>query len=269
MPLNRPSPPNLTRRHLLRATASSLGALSLSLPLSLPFSLSAAALGPSSQLDVAEIVLPSGTTSRPRAWERLLFEVINSTSVTANPSAVQVAPEDPLLFRHPFSVLLGAGQLPALSDVAIEQLVRYLSYGGFIVIDDTTGSLGGPFARSVRQLCRRLFPTRPLAPLPADHSIYRAFFLIDRPMGRLDLAPELEGVTIGPVTPLVFCPNDLSGALDRQADGRDRFPVVPGGDDQRREAVKLAVNLVMYSLTSNYKHDQAHVAELMRDGRIE
>jgi hypothetical protein len=44
---------------------------------------------------------------------------------------------------------------------------------------------------------------------------------------------------------------------------------VPGGAEQRREAVKLSINLMMYSLTSNYKHDQAHVAELMREGRIE
>ena len=41
------------------------------------------------------------------------------------------------------------------------------------------------------------------------------------------------------------------------------------GEDQRREAVKLGINLVLYSLTSNYKHDQAHVAELMREGRLE
>ena len=38
---------------------------------------------------------------------------------------------------------------------------------------------------------------------------------------------------------------------------------------QRRESIKLGVNLVMYALTSNYKHDTAHVLELMREGRIE
>ena len=88
-------------------------------------------------------------------------------------------------------------------------------------------------------------------------------------MATCGASPLLEGVTVGPVTPIVFCPNDLSGALDRGADGRDRYPVSPGGEWQRREALKLGINLVMYSLTSNYKQDQAHVLELIREGRLE
>ena len=45
--------------------------------------------------------------------------------------------------------------------------------------------------------------------------------------------------------------------------------MIPGGELQRREALKLGINLVMYALTSNYKHDQAHVRALMEEGRIE
>ena len=66
----------------------------------------------------------------------------------------------------------------------------------------------------------------------------------------------------------MFCPADLSGALDRTPDGRNRTPLV-GGELQRREATKLSINLVLYALTSNYKHDIAHVVELMREGRLE
>ena len=73
---------------------------------------------------------------------------------------------------------------------------------------------------------------------------------------------------MGPTAPLIFCPCDLSGALDRSVDGRDTTPLA-GGEMQRREAVKLSINLALYSLTSNYKHDIAHEVELMREGRIE
>ena len=31
----------------------------------------------------------------------------------------------------------------------------------------------------------------------------------------------MEGIQIGEITPLIFCPNDLSGALDRGPDGLD------------------------------------------------
>jgi len=226
------------------------------------------ALGDRSRLDVAEIMLPSGTLSRPESWRRLLFEVIQTTSIEAHPDAVQVEPEDPALFAHPFSVLIGDGALPDLSDAAVEQLRRYLSYGGFLVLDDASGTPGGAFARSATRLAARLFPTRPLSPLPGDHSIYRSYFLLDRPLGRVADVDVLEGITLGPVTPLVLCGNDLSGALDRAEDGRNRYPVIPGGEGQRREALKLGINLVLYSLTSNYKHDQAHVAELMRGGKL-
>ncbi|MEL6341858.1 MAG: DUF4159 domain-containing protein [Myxococcota bacterium] len=227
------------------------------------------ALGKASQLDVAELMLDRNTLSRPGAWQRVLFEVSQSTSIEANPQTVVLSPEDPALFEHPFCVLTGDGPLPPLTDTAAAQLHRYLSYGGFLFIDDATASPNGEFSRSVRQMVARLFPTRPLSPLPTQHSVFRSFFLLDVPFGRTNMQDYLEGVTVGPITPLVYCANDLSGALDRGPDGRDRYPVVPGGNWQRREALKLAINLVLYSLTSNYKHDQAHVAELMREGRLE
>jgi hypothetical protein len=155
-----------------------------------------------------------------------------------------------------------------MSDDAIQQITRFLSYGGFLLIDDASGTRGGPFEDSIRELSSRLFPTRPLSSLPRDHSIFRSFFLLDSPVGRVANSPVLEGVEVGPMTPLIFCPNDLSGALERGPDGRNRYPVIPGGERQRREAVKLGINLVMYSLTSRYKHDQAHVKRLMEEGRL-
>lgn len=258
MPHDRP-PVLLDRRQLLQAL-SALGAL-------LPST--AFGLGAASQLDIAELKVDGRSLHRPEAWQRLLFELIQTTSVEANPVIAAVPPQDPALFSHPFAVLVGAEAIDGLDEVAVEQLRRFVSYGGFLLFDDASGSRDGPFRRSVRDLCRQMFPTRPLAPLPGDHSIYRAFFMLDRPVGRVVVSEVLEGVTLGPVTPVVYCPNDLSGALHRSPDGRNRFPVTPGGEWQRREALKLGVNLVMYSLTSNYKHDQAHVFELTRDGKLE
>lgn len=243
---------------------------------SAPFGSLAHALGPDSQFDVAELVFSGkgsngqlrNTLSRPNAWKRMLYEVIQSTSIECNPEAFQFTPEDPALFEHPFCVLIGDGALPEFSDEAVQQIVRYLSYGGFLLLDDASGSRAGPFEDSVRALCARLFPTRPLSFLPRDHSVYRSFFLLDSPLGRVANSPYLEGVQVGPMTPLIYCPNDLSGALERGPDGRDRYPVIPGGERQRREAIKLGINLVMYSLTSRYKHDQAHVKRLMEEGRL-
>ena len=77
----------------------------------------------------------------------------------------------------------------------------------FLLFDDTTGDPEGPFAQSVRRLCRRLFPTRSLSPIRGDHSVYRSFFLLKQPMGRLNVRGYLEGVQLGEITPLIYCPN--------------------------------------------------------------
>jgi len=93
--------------------------------------------------------------------------------------------------------------------------------------------------------------------------------LINRPVGRVNSTQWLEGITIGETTRVIYSRNDLSGALARSPDGRNLYPVTPGGESQRREAIKLGINLMMYALTSNYKKDQAHVRQLMLEGRLE
>ena len=225
-------------------------------------------LGHASRFHVAEIDLGAGALLRPSAWSRMLHEIIQATSIEVSPRAVPIDPKDPALFEHPFAVLVGRDKLPRLEDAAIHQLRRYLSYGGFLLIDDASGTGTGAFAKSARALVRRIFPTRPLSPLAGDHALYRSFFLLDRPLGRTRGTGVIEGVQLGPTTPLMFCPCDLSGALERGQDGRNTTPLV-GGEAQRREAIKLSINLAMYALTSNYKHDIAHVVELMREGRLE
>ena len=44
--------------------------------------------------------------------------------------------------------------------------------------------------------------------------------------------------------------------------------VVPGGEVQRERAVRMAVNIAMYVLCSNYKDDQVHAPFLMRRKKL-
>ena len=41
------------------------------------------------------------------------------------------------------------------------------------------------------------------------------------------------------------------------------FPLVPGGSRQRELAMRGGINLVVYTLTGNYKADQVHVRDLL------
>jgi hypothetical protein len=232
------------------------------------------AFGPQSRVGIAEIDLGPGTIARPNAWERLVHEVESTTSVEIDARPARVTADDPELFSHPIAAIVGDGGFAMPDDTGIEQLSRFLAYGGLLIFDETTGSDNSPFDDSVRKLVSALFPTAGLAPLPSKHSLYRAFFIIDDPVGRLARHRVLEGVTVdgtegqGGWTPIVYCRNDLSGALERDASGRYPYSCEPGGEDQRREALKLGMNMVLYSLTTDYKQDQAHVKELIDSGRL-
>lgn len=252
------------RRELL----SHILALSVCTPMALHARV-AFALGAQSRFDVGELMLPTGTISRPIAWNHALYELVQSTSIETDGKSFPFSPEDPELYEHPFCVMIGTDAFEPVSQKAIDMLRRYITYGGFILFDDTSGDRNSPFSQSVRRLLKRLFPMKSLVPLRADHSLYRSFFLLEQPLGRLASVDFIEGVDVGKVTPVMLFHNDLSGALDRTDAGENRYPVIPDGEVQRREAVKLIINMIMYALTSNYKHDQAHVKELIEDGRLD
>ena len=57
--------------------------------------------------------------------------------------------------------------------------------------------------------------------------------------------------------------NDWASAWALDNSGLPLYPAVPGGEPQREMAFRFGVNLVMYTLTGNYKSDQVHVPELL------
>src|SRR6202044_3171051 len=54
-----------------------------------------------------------------------------------------------------------------------------------------------------------------------------------------------------------------AGRRQRFADRRPLYPLIPGGARQRELALRSGVNLVMYTLTGNYKADQVHSKDIL------
>ena len=79
----------------------------------------------------------------------------------------------------------------------------------------------------------------------------------------MNVRPYLEGVWQGDITPVLYSSNDLLGALWRSAGGGYSLEVVPGRERQRGTALRLAINLVLFALTGNYKRDAVHVRALL------
>ncbi len=221
-------------------------------------------MGPTDRLEIALLRYGGNWDPRPTAIRRMLQEVEKRTSVLVDPAPASVDPAQKELFAHPFVVLSGDRRFDPLPEAAVLNLRQYLQAGGFLLVDSAEGVLDGPFMESVRRELGRIFVGTPISPIPKDHVLYKAFYLIDKPVGRLTVSPTLEGVFDDDRLAVVVSHNDLMGAWARDNFGAWKYDCKPGGEHQREYAYRLGINLVMYALCINYKADQVHVPFIMR-----
>jgi hypothetical protein len=200
----------------------------------------------------------------PGSYLELLKEVDRRTSVAVVFRRQTLTLDDPELFSHPFLYLTGALDFAPFTEEEIATLRRFLSFGGFMLIDDASGYRGSPFERRIRDEVRRLFPDHPLERLPFDHAVFRSYYLVRAVGGRRLVSPTLAGVTLDDWTPLIYCQNDLGGAWERDPLGNWMRECLPGGEVQRFQSFMLGVNVVVYALTENYKKDKIHIPFINR-----
>ncbi len=159
----------------------------------------------------------------------------------------------------------------------------YMRRGGTILFDtrEQTVSLdpdrGGRGMAALRRLLADLdIPA--VEPVPAGHVLTKAFYLLQDFPGRFDggrLWTEASGNAQADnpsqreqgnsdgVSTILITSNDMAAAWAIDENARPVFPVVPGGDRQREIAYRVGVNIVMYTLTGNYKADQVHIPALL------
>lgn len=227
----------------------------------------ALAFGDASRLTFAFVRHGGSFDPRPGAMRRLGYEIAKRTSIEVAPEARTLALTDPDLFRYPLLILTGDGGFPPFSDAEVAGLRRYLSYGGFLLADAADGGAPTGFDASFRREMARVLPGQPLQRIPREHVLYKTFYLLDRPAGRLMSQPFLEGIQLGHRMAVVYTQNDLAGAYARDSFGSWELEVVPGGEPQREMAVRMGINLVMYALCLDYKEDQVHIPFIMKRRR--
>jgi hypothetical protein len=171
---------------------------------------------------------------------------------------------------------------PLPSSEAITRIATYMKQGGTILFD-TRDALnqraGGPPTPEQAWLRRLLanVDVPELEPVPRDHVVTKTFYLLDNFVGRTTigqtwieaLPPETGDRTNRPVrsgdnvSPLIISSNDLAGAWAVSRNGDALYPLIPGTSRQREMAIRAGVNIVIYTLTGNYKADQVHVRDLL------
>ncbi|MFA7431659.1 MAG: DUF4159 domain-containing protein [Rhodospirillaceae bacterium] len=189
------------------------------------------------------------------------------TVVLGQRSSAELAPPLPLDINQDELAFFPLLYWPAASgqempDAAARDRVNaFLTHGGMILFDGR----GPENAEALRALLETL-DIPPLAPLPDDHVSTRSFYLLPGLPGRVDGGPVwISQPAAGgeAVSPVIIGSSDWSGAWARDAAGRPRLPVVPGGERGRELAYRAGVNMVMYALTGNYKADQVHIPAIL------
>jgi hypothetical protein len=203
------------------------------------------------------------------------------TSLTpGDPVGVDPARDELVFYPMIYWPVVAGKPLPPQN--AINKIGAFMKQGGTIVFDtrDALASRpGGPMTPEARWLRDLLagVDVPELEPVPHDHVITKTFYLLDGFIGRTTigqtwveaLPPEPSDGAPRParagdsVSPIVITSNDLAAAWASDRNGEPLYPLVPGGARQRELAVRGGVNLVMYTLTGNYKSDQVHVRDLL------
>jgi hypothetical protein len=222
-------------------------------------------MGDKDKVAIAQIAYAGHWNPRPSGARRLAWEIEKRTSIETALDPVEVRLSDEAaLKRNPLLYLAGDAALPSFDEGEVTRLRRHLSTGGFLIIDGADPRPGGGFDQSVRALVARLFPREPLAKISPEHVVYKSFYLLKTPMGRVAAVPFLEGVTHDGRLVIVYSQNDMGGAWARDNFGQWEHEVLPGGDVQREMAFRLGINLAMYALCLDYKSDQVHVPFILR-----
>ena len=172
------------------------------------------------------------------------------------------------------------------SQDALNRIDAYMKQGGTVLFDTRdaidappgdNGESQTPGMQTLRDLLSSL-DIPELEPVPRDHVLTKTFYLLRDFPGRftsgqtwVEALPREEDDEAASkparggdgVSPIIITSNDLAGAWAIRPDGQAMLPLTPGEPRQREYAFRAGVNIVMYTLTGNYKADLVHAPALI------
>jgi hypothetical protein len=175
---------------------------------------------------------------------------------------------------------------PKPSREALEHIDAYMKQGGTVLFDTRDaveapsgvgGETRGPGMQALRAILSSL-DIPELEPVRRDHVLTKTFYLLKDFPGRFnsgqlwvealpaaeeDEPPSRPARAGDGVSSIIITSNDFAGAWAMRQDGQAMLPLVSAEPRQREFAFRAGVNIVMYTLTGNYKADQVHVPALL------
>ncbi len=217
--------------------------------------------GQGSWFVISQLKFPGNWDPHPGFFSQVRHYLMNTTSLRVTEERRVLTLQDEELFYSPFLILTGRGSYPQFSESEIINLRRYITGGGLLFIDTASD---GAFSESVMRTVERLFPERQFTRIPDDHAVFRSFYLIEYVSGLNIRKPYLEGIEIDGRIAILKSENNIFGVWERDRLGNFYHDPVPGRTGQRKEAIKLTLNIAMYSVCGTYKSDPVHQPHIER-----
>ena len=209
-------------------------------------------------LQIAKLKHSGSWDVAPRALKNLLLGLNQQVGQMATTKDKVLAPTDPDIFKYPLVYMHGRTGFQ-LSNKGINRLREHLQRGGVLFADACCGAPA--FDQSFRQLVKDLFPNAEFKRIPMTHEIFstRVFHDLstvkrrvpeiinpDEPLSITEksVEPYLEGMEIDGRYAVIYSKYDISCALERQTSAACAG-YVP------KDALRIAVNVVMYALLQN------------------
>jgi uncharacterized protein DUF4159/aerotolerance regulator-like protein len=213
-----------------------------------------------------------------------LFLAQRTALEAAEPTGLDPA-RDELAF-YPLIYWPIVASAPKPSPEALQHIDAYMKQGGTVLFDtrDAIEAPAGPGgeARAPGMLALRNILSSldipELEPVTRDHVLTKTFYLLKDFPGRFTTgqlwvealpAESEDNESNRParagdgVSSIIITSNDLAGAWAMRPDGQAMLPLVANEPRQREFAFRAGVNIVMYTLTGNYKADQVHIPALL------
>lgn len=211
-------------------------------------------------LQVAKLRHTGGWDAAPNAVRNLLVALNSYAGVTANTRVKNITPVDETLKNYPLIYMHGRNSFN-FSKQEEERLKTQIDRGAMLFADACCAS--PQFDKSFRDMIAQTFPNHKLTRIPANHEIFSTKVAHDlhdtrrrepnggepgQPFKPTTIVgePFLEGIEIDGRYAVIYSKYDLSCALERQASAACAGYVT-------EDAVKVAVNVVMYSLLPRVK----------------
>jgi hypothetical protein len=198
---------------------------------------------------VGQVIHNGPWKTRTAAFPMLLSDFNKQTGTQVSFDLKDIALTDAAIFEMPFLFLTGTTDF-ALSEQERANLRKFLNNGGVLFVEAGEGRAS--FDAAFRTEIAQVLPGKQLAPLPANHEIFRQPKSCETVKARpalaakngnqIDIAPVLQGVELNGALSVIYSPYDCSAGWERAI-----APYAIGYEPQ--DATAIGLNVLYYAVS--------------------